>query len=195
MSNEWDEYAASWATDPTVVNYASNAFAALNDNVDIDSLQVLDFGCGTGALTELMSPKVKQIVALDPASEMIKHLDKKALKNVFSIADYLTQELVDSQPELQQGFDLIVASSVCGFLSDYEKTLSLLTSLLKTGGVFVQWDWLATDERAATGLSEYRVKKAFENNGLTQINITTGFTMSSSKGLMPVLMAVAKKGT
>ena len=192
MSNEWDEYAENWDVDPTVEEYAKNAFSELLDNININGLTVLDFGCGTGALTQLMSPTVKSIVAIDPSSEMIKHLDKKALNNVSSISDYLSKELVQNLPELDNKFDLIVASSVCGFLPDYEATLGLLKSLLKEGGVFVQWDWLANDDSSDMGLSEKRVKHAFVANGFVNSRVNSPFIMSSSKGDMPVLMGIGK---
>jgi len=189
LSNEWDEYAEDWDIDPTVEEYAKRAFSELLDIIELDGLTVLDFGCGTGALTQLISPTVKSIVAIDPSSEMIKHLDKKALHNVSSISDYLSEELVQKLPELRNQFDLIVASSVCSFLPDYEETLALLKSLLKKDGTFVQWDWLSNDKSSNMGLSDKRVKDALLANGFVNISITTPFIMSSSKGEMPVIMA------
>ncbi|AWB57610.1 MULTISPECIES: class I SAM-dependent methyltransferase [unclassified Colwellia] len=192
MSNKWDEYAENWDVDPTVEEYAKNAFSALLQNININGLTVLDFGCGTGALTQLMSPTAKSIVAIDPSSEMIKHLDKKALNNVSSISDYLSKELVQSLPEFKNKFDVIVASSVCGFLPDYEATLSLLKSLLKDGGVFVQWDWLSNDDSSEMGLSVKRVKQAFVANDFVNTKVKRAFIMSSSEGSMPVLMAIGE---
>ena len=190
LSNEWDEYAAGWDADASVQEYANKAFQELLRVIEINGLTVFDFGCGTGSLTQLLSPMAKNIVALDGSSEMIKLLAKKNLSNVSTISAFLTQELVDSHPELTKKFDLIVASSVCGFLPDYEITLGLLTSLLKSGGMFVQWDWLSNDDSAETGLSENRVLAALEANQLIDINIEKPFEMDSSKGTMRVLMAV-----
>ena len=190
LSNEWDEYAAGWDADASVQEYANKAFQELLRVIEINGLSVFDFGCGTGSLTQLLSPMAKDIVALDGSSEMIKLLAKKNLSNVSTISAFLTQELVDSHPELTKKFDLIVASSVCGFLPDYEITLGLLTSLLKSGGMFVQWDWLSNDDSAETGLSENRVLAALEANQLIDINIEKPFEMDSSKGTMRVLMAV-----
>jgi len=124
---------------------------------------------------------------------MIKHLDKKALSNVSSIANYLSDELIESHPQLTTKFDLIVASSVCSFLPDYETTLTVLKSRLKQGGTLVQWDWLATDESSNIGLSEHRVNQAFKASGFTTIKITTPFMMNSSKGNMQVIMAMGIK--
>ena len=48
---------------------------------------------------------------------------------------------IEVLPFVQPVFDLIVASSVCAFVPDYQQTLSDLQLLLKEDGVFVQWDW------------------------------------------------------
>ena len=190
MSNEWDEYAEGWDVDASVQEYAKRAFEQLLKVVELDGLSVFDFGCGTGQLSQLMSPSVKEIVALDGSPEMIKRLDQKGLSNVSTIADYLTQDLIDRNPQLNGGFDLVVASSVCGFVPDYEATLRLLRSLLRDGGVFVQWDWLSEDSEE--GMSEKRVRSALESQGFVDVQISTPFEMTSSKGSMTVLMATGK---
>lgn len=191
MGNEWDEYAAGWDTDPAVHEYAGKAFQALSRLLSVDNLTVFDFGCGTGALTELISPKAKEIVALDGSAKMAKVLEQKQLSNVQCLAGYLTQDLIDKTPLLAPRFDLIVASSVCGFLPDYEHTLGLLRQLLKPEGTFVQWDWLATED-SEFGLSETRVKQALASNGFTDIVVSQAFDMTGGDVAMPVLMAVAK---
>ncbi|MBU3006171.1 class I SAM-dependent DNA methyltransferase [Paraglaciecola arctica] len=193
MSNEWDEYAPSWDQDASVQEYANKAFAELTKVITLDDLSVLDFGCGTGNLALLLSPKVKNILALDASPEMIKRVANKNLDNVSSVAGFLTQELINRHPQFPNKFDLIVASSVCGFLPDYESTLGLLKTVLKRGGVFVQWDWLAKDDSSETGLSENRVTEALKSNGFIDIELEKPFAMTSSKGTMTVLMAVAKK--
>jgi len=192
LINEWDEYAEGWDEDSSVQEYASKAFDELLDIINIDDLTVFDFGCGTGSLTQLLSPRVKDIVALDGSSSMIERLAKKNLKNVSTVADFLTQDLISTHQNLTNKFDLIVASSVCGFLPDYEMTLGLLKSLLKKGGVFVQWDWLANDDSSETGLSEHRALSALRASKFTDIQVKRPFEMKSSKGTMTVLMAVGK---
>lgn len=188
MKNEWDDYAQDWDTDSSVQQYAQHAFSQLNQIINIDDLTVLDFGCGTGSLTQLLSPKVHHVVALDGSAEMIKQLDKKALGNVTSLAAFLTPDNIDA---VHGPFDVIVASSVCSFLPDYPHTLALLKTLLKPNGRFVQWDWLAKDENASTGLSLAQVQSAFKHAGFQGVELSTPFEVSSSKGTQQVLMAAA----
>jgi hypothetical protein len=71
-------------------------------------------------------------------------------------------------------------------------TLSVLKSLLKKDGLFVQWDWLSEDDSSGMGLSEKRVKQAFLASGFVSIKVNSPFIMNSSKGNMPVLMAIGK---
>lgn len=191
MNNEWDEYAEGWDTDPTVIEYAQNAFKALTAQINLNNLSVFDFGCGTGALTEIISSRVKLIVALDASPKMIDILKAKNLKNVLTIPDYLSRELIDNNPALNQQFDLIIASSACSFLPDYASTLTLLKGMLKSSGVFVQWDWLASSENTEVGFTENLVKKTLLQSGFSDIKITSPFVMQSSEGNMPVMMVVA----
>jgi SAM-dependent methyltransferase len=192
LANEWDEYAESWDADDSVQEYARKAFEELSKVINIDGLSVFDFGCGTGTLTQLLSPAVKVVVALDSSSEMVKLLDEKNLGNVSTISGLLTKDLIDSHPYLSNKFDLIVASSVCGFLPDYEKTIGLLKSLLVSGGLFIQWDWLSKGDGSKTGLSENRVLHALKTNEFIDIQVKKPFELNSSNGSMTVLMAVGK---
>jgi 2-polyprenyl-3-methyl-5-hydroxy-6-metoxy-1,4-benzoquinol methylase len=192
LANEWDEYAENWDIDDSVHEYAKKAFDELSNIISIDGLSVFDFGCGTGALTQLLSPAAKDIVALDGSSEMIKLLTKKNLSNVSTISGFLTKDLIDSHTHLSNKFDLIVASSVCGFLPDYEMTIGLLNSLLVSGGVFVQWDWLSIDDSSKAGFSEGRVLRALEENNFFDVQVKKPFELNSLKGTMTVLMAVGK---
>ena len=140
--NEWDDFADQWDSNPSAKKYANNAFEELNKVVKLNKAMVLDFGCGTGLLSEKLSSYADQVVALDGSLKMIEQLKQKSISNVTPIADFLSPELIDNEPQLGREFDLITASSVCAFLPDYKATLKLLRSLLKPRGFFIQWDWL-----------------------------------------------------
>jgi 2-polyprenyl-3-methyl-5-hydroxy-6-metoxy-1,4-benzoquinol methylase len=192
MSDSWDEYASDWDTNKDAKAYAKKVFETLSDIVNFNGLNVLDFGCGTGLLTERLSPLANQIVALDASQKMIDVLNDKKLINVSTLSDFLSKESIDANQILHNKFDVIAASSVCGFLPNYENTLILLKSLLTKNGVFVQWDWLAQEEGTSTGLTNDRVQSALNNAGFNSISITQPFSLESSEGTMDVLMASAK---
>ena len=192
MSDSWDDYADDWDTNDDVQLYAEKAFKTLTDISPVEGVRVFDFGCGTGLLTEKLSPSARHIVALDTSPKMISVLNDKKLPNVTSIAGQLSESLICKNKSFHHKFDLIVASSVCSFLPDYESILPMLKSLLVKGGIFVQWDWLSPEKDSDFGLSEERVKGAFDNSGFRTITINQPFSLTSSKGTKTVLMGVAK---
>ncbi|GAL37666.1 biotin synthesis protein bioC [Vibrio maritimus] len=91
MSNEWDEYAATWEKNQATAAFAQSCFEELTAQTSLTRKTVLDFGCGTGLLSQLMSPATKEIVALDGSEAMIEELDKKGLENVEPVVDLLTR--------------------------------------------------------------------------------------------------------
>ena len=193
MSDSWDDYAVEWDSNEAAISFADKAFNSLNSAVEYEMPTVFDFGCGTGLLTERLSPVSNRIVALDSSEKMIAVLNNKELPNVSTLALPLSTEIVKENHELHLKFDLVVASSVCGFLSDYETTLKVIKSLLSDKGTFVQWDWLATTEGADFGLTAQRVESALRSSGFQNILINLPFCMESPEGSREVLMAVASR--
>jgi len=110
---------------------------------------------------------------------------------VTTVAEELSEELINKNASLNNKFNLIVASSVFGFLPDYESTLKLLKSLLVADGILVQWDWLSPSKDSDFGFSEKTIESTYRNTGFNLTSITKPFSLTSSKGTMTVIMAVA----
>lgn len=193
MSESWDDYAEDWDSNPDVVKYAELAHESLLEQIDPSGKTVLDFGCGTGLLTEKLATQAKTVVGLDSAQKMIDTLNQKGISNISTVATELTKASIGQSPLKENAFDLITASSVCSFLPDYQGTLFLLASLLKPEGYFVQWDWQATEEYPDFGFNADQIRSAYVKAGLTLISVETAFTLYTEKGDMDVIMAVGQK--
>lgn len=189
---DWNEHASYWDEFEGARTYTKQSSALLSETINLENLRILDFGSGTGILTEYMATKAKEIVAVDTSEKMIEVLDKKKLANVTTIVDELSQKTVDSNPALQDKFDLVVASSVCAFLPNYEEVLSIIKSLLKPEGVFVQWDWLKTDAASNFGFTEEMIRAHYGNVGLKVDSVSVPFYLMEKDEKMEVLMAVGK---
>ena len=195
MSRDWNERAKYWDQDERVRFYADQTLDCLNTHVRIldrawKSKRVLDFGCGTGVLTEKLVPLVGEVVAVDASPDMIGILLKKDLTNVTAICADIDEDSVRASAAWFSGFDLIVASSVCNFLPDYERTIRHLSQTLKTGGKLVQWDWLSTGDDDY-GMTIKRISNAFRNAGLTTEFVDDVFAVEFDAETMTVLMGVA----
>lgn len=192
MNDSWDDYAEEWDTNSNAMSYSEKAYEALVHEVNILGLNIFDFGCGTGLLTEKMASSAKSIIALDVSTKMIDVLNSKKLPNVVSVSEPVTLQTIKENVAFSNKFDVIVASSVFSFLLEYVSTLKLLKSLLVPGGLLLQWDWLSPDSDSDFGLTETKVNESLGEAGFNQISITNPFSLASSKGTMPVVMAVAK---
>ena len=196
MSETWDEEAKTWDQKETARVYADQAFASLIKHVDVRdgpwrSKRVLDFGCGTGLLTEKLAPLVREVVATDTSPAMIDVLRRKDIANVRAIcADIIGDGPHRSEPWFGN-FDLIVASSVCNFLPNYALALDALSQTLSPTGYFVQWDWLSTGEDGF-GLTPDRVSDAFDNAGLRSVLVGRAFGLTVGEQEMAVLIGVAR---
>ena len=193
MNNTWDEYAADWDANRDAIEYSEKAFHCLTEVASIEGAEVFDFGCGTGLLTEKLSPLAKTVVSLDTSQKMIEGLAGKNLPNVIPICETLSALLNLEIALYQSRFDLVVASSVCAFVPDYEEVLLQLKSLLKQDGLFVQWDWFSSAELSGPGFTEKQISDALEKAVFRSVTVSTGFSISAPEGDAPVLMAVARK--
>ncbi|WP_367989668.1 class I SAM-dependent methyltransferase [Vibrio sp. NTOU-M3] len=191
MATNWDEYAAEWEANQATHTYAESAFDSLTKAVSIEGKHVLDFGCGTGLMSQKLAPFAKDIVALDSSEAMIEKLDDKQLENVEPVVDVLSRGLVALHPAFRKQFDLIVASSVCGFLPNYSDVMDIVYSLLDEGGQFVQWDWLA--ENDSEGLTANKIERVLSSVGFNEVTISTPFEIETPEGKLKVVMGVGTK--
>ncbi|HCG9255506.1 TPA: class I SAM-dependent methyltransferase [Vibrio parahaemolyticus] len=191
MAQDWDGLAKNWESNPATEQFAQSVFAQLQQLTQLDGIKVLDFGCGTGQLSQLLSPIVKDIVALDASEAMIEELDKKELLNVEPVVDALSRGLVAQHPAFRGQFDLVVASSVLSFVDDVESSLDIAHSLLNEGGYFVHFDWVAESEQDGFTLS--RSENALSNAGFVDVEAKKVFDITSDGQIMSVLMGVGRR--
>ncbi|HCG6944763.1 TPA: class I SAM-dependent methyltransferase [Vibrio parahaemolyticus] len=191
MAQDWDGLAKNWESNPATEQFAQSVFAQLQQLTQLDGIKVLDFGCGTGQLSQLLSPIVKDIVALDASEAMIEELDKKELLNVEPVVDALSRGLVAQHPAFRGQFDLVVASSVLAFVDDVESSLDIAHSLLNEGGYFVHFDWVAESEQDGFTLS--RSENVLSNAGFVDVEAKKVFDITSDGQAMSVLMGVGRR--
>ncbi|MGI3037974.1 class I SAM-dependent DNA methyltransferase [Vibrio diabolicus] len=191
MAQDWDGLAKNWESNPATEQFAQSVFEQLQQLTQLDGIKVLDFGCGTGQLSQRLSPMVKDIVALDASEAMIEELDKKELANVEPVVDALSRGLVAQHPAFRGQFDLVVASSVLAFVEDLDASLKISHSLLNHGGYFVHFDWIAESEQ--DGFTLAKSKRALKDAGFTEVESQHVFDIASDGKTMSVLMGLGRR--
>lgn len=182
----WDEAAQGWDDDPVVRLYAEAAAASLHAELDrrglrIAGARVLDFGCGTGLLTERLVGSAASVDAVDTSAAMRAVLEAKGQSHGW---DTIT---VTAEVPSDRRWDVIVCSSVCGFLDDYPGTVKQLATALEPGGLFVQWDW-ESDGTDGHGLTRSEINQALTDAGLDDVDVRTAFSVPFEDQSMEPLM-------
>uniref|UniRef100_A0A7R9ZSH7 Methyltransferase type 12 domain-containing protein n=1 Tax=Craspedostauros australis TaxID=1486917 RepID=A0A7R9ZSH7_9STRA len=177
MAGDWDDLASSYR----------NSFCGWLDKENIlpssssssQPITVLDFGCGTGLLTE----KLRQdhpsatFLCIDAASAMVDAVQSKIRSaewdNVqaicVSLADYdRGQQLANNLEQWKGTVDVVLASSVLTFIpsSDVPGTMKVLGGLLKPGGLLCHSDWPESSSPDDSKDGDDAKEKAEEEDGI-----------------------------
>ncbi len=188
--SDWDASAAEWDQDLAARQYSRAAFASLQEvlagaQLTLQGAGVIDFGCGTGLLTEqLVEAGAERVIAVDTSPAMLAVLDAKVLDR-----GWTGVATSSGLPDVDIGCDLIVCSSVCAFLDDYPGAVVELVDRLRPGGLFVQWDW----ERAKGdehGLTRDEITQALAAADLVEVDVRVGFESDVDGHVMRPLMGV-----
>ena len=185
--SEWDDYAAGWDADAAARAYAAAAFASLEHVVPggraaLEGARVLDFGCGTGLLTERLAAAGSTVYSVDTSPAMLDVLEAKITQHRWTRVHTAT-----SLPEGHEAFDLVVCSSVCAFLDDYPTTVAELVARLRDGGLFVQWDWERHGEESH-GLTRTEIRDALTAAGLIEVAVSEAFSVTvDGQTLAPIM--------
>lgn len=97
---------------------------------------VLDYGCGTGLVSNEIADDVKGIHGIDISTNMIGIAVKKAeVRNIKNI-DYAQSTIFDVRNK-SGSFDVIIAFYVLHLLEDEHLVIQRINELLKPGGLFI----------------------------------------------------------
>src|SRR3989338_8095702 len=97
---------------------------------------VLDFACGLGRWSEAIHKKVKEIVAIDIAPRLIRHIKSKKFKNIHAFigGDYLLKQYPNY-------FDKVIFAQALEFYKSPISLLKLFHKSLKPDGQLFLSTW------------------------------------------------------
>ena len=97
---------------------------------------ILDFGCGSGAITNKLAKEVKAIEAIDISSGMLEFAQKQAQENAITNINYRQASIFDEVFK-DETFDVILAFNVLHYIEDMPSNVERINSLLKPNGIFI----------------------------------------------------------
>ncbi|MEN8122853.1 MAG: class I SAM-dependent methyltransferase [Bacteroidota bacterium] len=97
---------------------------------------VLDYGCGTGLISNEIADKVKTVHAIDISSKMIEIAKNKAIGRKIQNIDYAYSNIFDDRYK-KGSFNVILAFYVLHLFDDSQKVIQRMNELLKPGGLII----------------------------------------------------------
>lgn len=102
----------------------------------VDSVRVLDFGCGTGLFGLNFLTHENELVGIDTSAGMLEVINKK-VDSTYKLKTYLLNLEEQALPKDIGTFDLIVSAMAFHHLNEPEKMIQKLKPLLNKNGTLV----------------------------------------------------------
>ena len=132
----WDKIAKRYSKQPIANEAAYQKKLEITREYLRTDMEVLEFGCGTGATAIAHAPYVKHIQAIDISSEMIEIAKGKAdAKNVNNVTFKSLDFDEFSVPD--QTLDAVLGLSILHLLDNKEEVIAKVYKMLKPDGIFV----------------------------------------------------------
>jgi predicted TPR repeat methyltransferase len=100
-------------------------------SINLESLDILDLGCGTGLAGEIFRPFAKQLIGVDLSTKMLAIAREKLIYD-----DLQAGDIVPYLQKMTKACSLILAADVFVYLGDLDTVFSAVKRALAPGGHF-----------------------------------------------------------
>ncbi|MEO0535287.1 MAG: class I SAM-dependent methyltransferase [Cyanobacteria bacterium P01_A01_bin.123] len=132
----WNKVADGYAKQPIADEAAYQKKLQVTREYLQPSMNVLEFGCGTGSTAITHAPYVQHIRAIDFSSNMIAIAQAKAAaQNIPNVT--FEQASIDELSVPDQTYDAVLGLNVLHLLQNKEAAIAKVHNLLQPGGCFI----------------------------------------------------------
>lgn len=200
-SSNFDERAASW-DDPQKAERARAVAAAIGDVVPLNNrMRVLEYGAGTGLLSEALAARVGSLTLADPSAGMRDVLaDKISDGRLPGGSRVWDIDLTDATTP-EESFDLIVSMMALHHIPDVPAVFAGCARLLPAGGRLCVSDLVAEDGSFHSpdfeghhGFDTDELSGWLEDAGFEQIDVRHAYDITKEDRNNPLFLATAVRG-
>jgi predicted TPR repeat methyltransferase len=199
-TNRFDEMSATWDDDPTKVERAEVVARAIRDAVPLDrSVRVLEYGAGTGLVTQALRDAVGPVTLVDTSAGMREVIERKIASGLITDARVWDLDFeTDAAPD--ENFDLVVTVMVLHHVGDEETVLSRFADLLVDGGHVCIVDleredgsFHGADFDVHHGFDRGALGSSLERAGFSNVAFRHCYDMERDGATYPLFLATAVK--
>ncbi|MBK5221574.1 MAG: class I SAM-dependent methyltransferase [Acidimicrobiia bacterium] len=198
MDHDFDERAATWDDDPGKIERANRVADAIRRAVPLDpSMRVLEFGAGTGLLTQALRDDVGPVTLTDISAGMRQVMEDKVAAGALPDARVWDIDLAEG-PLPDERFDLVVSLMALHHIPDTDAVIASVATLLDPGGRICIVDLDAEDgsfhghdSPVHKGFGRTALAAQLEAAGFTDVSIDDCHSVQRENGTFPLFLAVA----
>lgn len=190
QNRDFDSAAASWDENPHRVKLAKEVATAIQREVEITpSMDVADFGCGTGLVSFLLQPLVHSLTGIDSSQGMLDVFREKSSR--LQLTNVRTQLVDLDKGDVPAGrFDLVVSNMTLHHVKEITPLLEQLHAVLVPGGALCITDLdldggLFHDDNTGVfhaGFGRQELRQAFSAAGFADIRDVTATEIVKADG-------------
>jgi predicted TPR repeat methyltransferase len=143
------------------------------NNFPVTSLKILDLGCGTGLVGEVLEPYARELVGVDLSQAM---LDRAAAKQIYH--QLHRSDITNFLLSCHEQYDLITCMDTLVYLGRLDEVLALIYQKLKPDGMFL----FSTEKMVVVNESAYQLnisgRYSHNHYHLSSLLGDTGFTIA-----------------
>lgn len=199
MQQRFDEAAATWDAGDVRVATARSIFQTLTSKMALgNSMDILDFGCGTGLLSFQAAPMVRSVTGVDLSPNMVAQLLQKNTPKLHVNAK--CQNIVTTP--LEQKFHGIISSMALHHIEDIAKLFHSFYGHLHRDGFIALADLETEDGTFHSSGNEGIYHFGFNRDALRAIIESAGFknvrfhnthTITKGDKEYPIFLVIATK--
>lgn len=198
--NPFDEKAAGWDTDPGHVERARTVADRIASEVDLDtSMRTLEYGAGTGLVSEMLQDKVGDLTLVDTSAGMREVMRSKVDVGRIRPAEINDFDVTDPNAP-RSAFDLVITVLTLHHMDDTDAALAGFRRVLAPGGRLCVVD---LDEEDGSfhgegmhvhhGFNRHGLAHALEAAGFVDVAVSDCHHVEREDGDYPMFLAVATR--
>jgi 2-polyprenyl-3-methyl-5-hydroxy-6-metoxy-1,4-benzoquinol methylase len=147
----WDRIAKQWDAEGNKLDETSIKVIEKTKKHLTDEDLVLEYGCGTGTISNELAGSVKKVQGIDISSKMIEVAKRTANERNIENIQY-EKSTIFNEAYKPESFSLITAYSILHLLEEPQNVLQRVNELLQPGGVFISLTPCLGERRTFFGL-------------------------------------------
>jgi len=199
MTERFNQVAKEWDKGDMRQNIAHAVFQTINSRIALlNTMDIMDFGAGTGLLSFKIAPMVKNVIGVDLSEKMLEQLESKN-------SDALRVEAIYAnicETPLQRAFHGIVSSMAMHHVEDTAELFRAFHNHLKRDGFIAIADLEAEDGTFHShgnegvhhfGFDRDSLRDTIEKAGFSNVRFHHAYTVEKEEKGYPIFLVTAQK--